>query len=181
MPPLTVVFTMLGACLCACSTGVPQPIGQAPGAPISVSEVQLDATRFLGQRVRWGGRIIAVHNRTSDQMTEVELLAQPLTQSGEPVPDAPGDGRFLTEITGPVDPAECRKGRRLTVNGRLLWIEPRPLGQGSYTYPVVVADTWHLWSEPPGPALQASLHGLGEDQDGRPSRLAPAGFGDQLE
>jgi outer membrane lipoprotein len=133
--------------LTGCATGVPEAIRQAPPTQVAVADVQREAPRFIGQTVRWGGSILAVHNRA--QVTEIELLARPLGVAGEPDPQATGTGRFLAEIPGFLDPAEYPEGRRLTVSGRLVRTETRPVGDYPYAYPVVATESWHLWPEPP--------------------------------
>ena len=69
-----------------CSSNVPQAIRGDPaeGAlkPVSVAQVQQDAESYRGQRVRWGGSIIAVRNLPDN--TEIEVLSRPLDSDGEP-------------------------------------------------------------------------------------------------
>lgn len=130
-----------------CATGVPEAIRTAPTASVSVVEAQSEAPRFLGRLVRWGGTILAVHNRAG--ATEVEVLARALSQSGEPRVNSDGQGRFVAEVSQFLDPAEYPQGARITVSGRLLRIETRPVGDYPYQYPVVAAESWHLWPKEP--------------------------------
>lgn len=133
-----------------CATSFPQGQGGGPIADISVADVQHDAPRFLGQRVRWGGTVLAVHHET--EVAKIELLSRPLASNGAPLVGRNSDGRFLAELKGPVDPHDYPAGSLLTVSGRLLWVEPRPVGNARYTYPVVVADAWHVWPSPIEPS-----------------------------
>jgi len=144
---IRVVLVLLALTLSGCVTGTPETIRQGPLASISVAQAQRDAPRFLGQPVRWGGEILSVQNR--EDTTQIEVLARPLDADGEPRSNAEGDGRFIAEIPEFVDPAEYPQGRQLTVRGRLLWLETRPVGDYPYRYPVVAAEQWHLWPEEP--------------------------------
>lgn len=134
---------------------------QQPGAVIepedlavaaSVVDVQRDATRFLGQRVRWTGTVLAV--RTQQNGTEIELRARSHGAHGATTAAGGADERFLAELGERVDPSDYPTGSQLTVIGRLLWVEPRAVGEGSYTYPVVVAESWHRGRSP----LQGPFH-----------------------
>jgi outer membrane lipoprotein len=132
--------------LTGCASHLPQEIRIAPEPEFGVEAARQEPGRFLGQRVRWGGTILGVHNRP--QVTEIEILARPLDPDGEPQAQAPGVGRFIAEVPGFVDPAEYPTDRRLTVAGKLDRMETRPVGEFPYRYPVVIAASLYLWSEP---------------------------------
>lgn len=149
----TILFGPLALVLAGCAIGVPQAIRKAPAAVPTVAEVQQAAPGYLGQRVRWGGTILAVRNQA--EATEVELLARPLRDGGEPHGEAPGAGRFLAEVPGFLDPAEYPEGRLLTLSGRLVRVETRPVGEYPYRFPVMSAEVWHLWPEAPEPVYVA--------------------------
>jgi outer membrane lipoprotein len=129
------------------SSQVPQGIRHAPAGAVAVSEVQQEPDRFLEQRVRWGGTIIAVHNRK--RTTEIEILSRPLASNGEPRAEAPGEGRFIAQLVGFADPTEYPQRRLLTVAGRLEQVQIRPVGEYPYPYPVVAVEQTYLWPEPP--------------------------------
>lgn len=134
--------------LAACATsGVPEAIRDADRPSPTVASVQRQPEAFLGQQVRWGGSILAVHN--GPQSTLIEVLGRPLDSQGEPDADGDGLGRFLVEVAGFKDPAEYPEGRRLSVAGPLLRVETRDVGEFPYPYPVVAATALHLWPEPP--------------------------------
>ena len=116
-----------------------------------VVQVQAQPERHLGQRVRWGGTILAVINR--ERTTEIEVLARPLGRDGAPAFESSGQGRFIVEVTGFLDPAEYPKDRELTVVGVITGHQTRPVGDYPYVYPIVRAETRHLWPEQPPPAV----------------------------
>jgi len=130
-----------------CATQVPEPIRDPVTTPVDVVQVQAQPERHLGQRVRWGGTILAINNR--ERTTEIEVLARPLGRGGAPTPESAGEGRFIAEATGFLDPAEYPKGRELTVVGIVTGVETRPVGDYPYAYPLVRTESRHLWPEPP--------------------------------
>jgi outer membrane lipoprotein len=131
-----------------CATSpVPQAIrDQAQPSP-TVAEVQQRPESLLGQRVRWGGTILAVRN--TSKTTEIEILGRPLDRNGKPDEGKAGLGRFIVELSGFEDPAELPKERRFTVVGPLTRVETRNIGDYPYLYPVVAGDVRHLWPNPP--------------------------------
>jgi outer membrane lipoprotein len=131
-----------------CATSrVPEAIREAPQPSPSVSAVQQQPDVHLGQRVRWGGKILAVHNARTT--TEIEILAAPLGSDGKPQEGESGLGRFIVELAGFKDPAEFPEERRLTVVGALTGVVTRNVGDYPYRYPVVAGDVWYLWPNPP--------------------------------
>jgi outer membrane lipoprotein len=130
-----------------CSSGVPPAIrGDVPGQPlnpVSVAQVQRGADAYSGQRVRWGGSILAVRNLPNS--TEIEVLSRTLASDGEPRADADGEGRFIARVPEFIDPAEYAKDRLLTVVGRIDGVETRDVGEYPYRYPVVAVSSRYLW------------------------------------
>ena len=138
------VLTLLGGCA---TSRVPEAIRDPTLPSPAVTEVQHRPEAFLGQRVRWGGSILDVHN--APETTRIEILARPLDRSGEPDGTAGGLGRFIVELAGFKDPTEYPKARRLTVVGPVTRIETRNVGDYPYPYPVVTGDVRYLWPSPP--------------------------------
>lgn len=131
-----------------CAVNPPRGLEAVPEAP-GAATVQGDPERYRGQVVRWGGEILDVHNRTG--LTEVEVYSRPLYDNAEPRPEG-GDGvRFIARIGRFLDPVEYQPGRRLTVRGKVQSAVTRAVGEYPYVYPVVDAETHHLWPkyEPP--------------------------------
>ncbi|UHD15160.1 Slp family lipoprotein [Thiocapsa bogorovii] len=135
---------LLGGCA---TSRVPESIRDPALPSPAVSEVQQRPETFIGQRARWGGSILGVHN--ARDTTGIEVLARPLNSSGEPDGTAGGLGRFIVELPGFKDPAEYPQQRRLTVVGPLVRVETRDVGEYPYPYPVVAGDVWYLWPDPP--------------------------------
>ena len=123
--------------LSGCAGGVPAAIKDSPVSSASVSEAQQSERRFVGAQVRWGGTILSVRNR--EATTEIEILSRPTDTSGEPDAEGDGQGRFIAEVRGFLDPAEFPKDRLLTVVGTLDRVETRPVGDYPYRFPIVDA------------------------------------------
>ncbi len=132
-----VALTLLAGCAAA-----PKPL-QGEFAEL----MPIDAARDerIGQRVRWGGEIIAIDNRADASC--FELLAKPLASSARPARGDQSAGRFLACRSGFYDPAKFEVGREVTVIGTIDGIEPRPIGEFQYRYPRVAADVIYLWQE----------------------------------
>lgn len=133
--------------LTGCASQIPNAIRTAPARPLTVAQAQQAAAGIEGRRVRWGGSIVATVNLP--QATEIEVLSRPLSRDGEPSTGSPGEGRFIARIAGFVDPAEYARDRGLTVEGPLLGLETRSVGEYPYAYPVVSAEARYLWPETP--------------------------------
>ena len=97
--------------------------------------------------MRWGGTVLAVHNR--ERATEIEILSRPLGSNGKPREKGSGKGRFIALLTGFADPAEYPEEHLLTVSGRLARVETRPIGEYPYSYPIVAVAQSYLWPKPP--------------------------------
>lgn len=99
----------------------------------------------IGQRVIWGGTI--VDSRNLEEETRLEVLAYPLNSWERPQDSGKAQGRFLVLQSGYLETADYAAGRQITVVGPVEALEEGRIGESSYTYPVVRADTLHLWPE----------------------------------
>ncbi len=130
---------LLAGCAATTSSAIRQPLPDN----LSLRQIQAEPDRFRGRRVRWGGEIIAVENGRAASW--IEVLSRPLKSGGRPKGTAPAEGRFRVQVSGFLDPAEYRTGASLTVVGRVLGAEIRPVGKYPYRYPLVAAETYYLW------------------------------------
>lgn len=138
-----VSMSLLG--LAACTSQVPVTIRAADPSGPGVAQVQASPQAHVGARVRWGGEIIALHNRA--EFTDVEIYARALYSDGEPHPDG-GDGvRFMARVPGFVDPLALKPERRMTVVGKVLGESRGQVGDFAYRYPLVAVDTYYSWAK----------------------------------
>ncbi len=159
MPPVTkpacrLSFRCLGVAisaamlLSACaSTTVPELIRKPPEQNPQISQVRENPESYIGAVVRWGGDIVRTENRT--ETTWVEVIGRDPWRNGRPKDSDASGGRFLARIRGFIDPAVFKKGRQLTVRGKLGQPISRLIGDFAYLYPVVEVSAYYLWPESP--------------------------------
>ena len=138
---------LLAALLGGCSSPVPKEIRERPPGDLRLAQVLGNPQSHLGDRVRWGGHIVAVEN--AERETHVILVSRPLDYRGRPEDTDQSSGRFLARFDDFRDPATYQEGRVLTVAGVLVPAVIRPVGDYPYRYPVVRVETAYLW--PPLP------------------------------
>ena len=131
--------------LAGCASQIPVVIKLSPQPDIGLAEVQDDIAPFEDQYVRWGGEIISVENGADS--TLIEILANPLKSYGRPNPDNAYQGRFMARIGGFLDPEHYKKGRKLTVYGKIADMISGQIDEHPYNYPLVNAGAHYLWPE----------------------------------
>ena len=139
-----------GLLLAGCTSQIPQNIKQAPPNNPSVEQVRNSTIEDQNWQVRWGGEILETENLENE--TRLTVLARPLSKGGDPKLTDDSDGRFIALVPTFLDPKVYASGRQLTVSGTLLRFEAGKVGEFDYRYPVVQADSYHLWPEPITPA-----------------------------
>lgn len=117
------------------------------GAP-SIDSVAEAPTQYRGDRVRWGGTLIAVRNQKESSWLEV--LSVPLAGSGKPKSDQEPGKRFFAKVEGFIDPEIYEVGRFVTVVGELDGQVNQKIGDFDYPYPVVsvAIEEQKLWPKP---------------------------------
>ena len=131
--------------LTACST-LPGKLQTAEGESLALF-VQTDSQYQinLGKQARWGGVIADVTN-LKDQ-TMLEIVYFPLANSGRPKVKNETEGRFRAFYDGFLDPMVYKKGKSVTVLGRLQEKVTGTIGEHEYQYPVLAVTYAHLWKE----------------------------------
>lgn len=146
------IFALFGGLLAGCASIVPSAIRNAPPGAPGVGEVRTNPDRLMGTHIRWGGTITTVENRASESW--IEIVTRHLEYDGRPKESGTSEGRFLARIDGFVDPVVYAKGRLLTVAGVLEKPVTRLIGDFSYVFPVVHAESYFLWEpSPPSPTI----------------------------
>lgn len=107
------------------------------------SQVQADPKSYLGQIVMWGGKIIEI--KPLEAVTEVTVLQLDLDDWGKPRDNDRSQGRYVARSTEFLDPAVFPKGTLITTVGRVVDTASRPIGQMTYTYPVIGIDEIKKW------------------------------------
>jgi len=138
-------LVLAGVLLTACTSQIPQNIRQAPPNDPSIEQVRESALENQIWQVRWGGEILETENREGE--TRLTVLARPLSSGGEPKDTDASEGRFIALVPIFLDPKVYKPGRQVTVSGTLLRTEKRKVGEFTYPYPVIQADSYYLWPE----------------------------------
>src|SRR5512139_2557871 len=109
-PPFpSVIAVLLLVFLSACAKPPPPLAGTY--TEVGLREAQQGG--LSGQRVRWGGVIVATTPRK--QETCLEILQRPLDAQARPRYTDESDGRFLACAPGFYDPAVYANGREITI------------------------------------------------------------------
>jgi outer membrane lipoprotein len=124
-----------------CAT-IPAPLQgpYAPSTPAAAAE-----RGVAGERVRWGGQVVGVHNQATQSC--FEIVGKALSADGRPVSRDRSEGRFIACRAGFYDPAVFTAGREVTIAGTVTGFEARRIGDYDYRYPRVAADVIYLWPE----------------------------------
>lgn len=136
--PLLVCALLLGGC-----AALPDDLRTPPQQPLLPFAAA--ATAQPSGLARWGGEIVAVRNRAEG--SEVEVVQFALNASGRPLKSDASGGRFLIKVAGFIDPAIHVPGRLVTALGRFDGRQPGRIGEQPYRFPVLEAESVHLWPE----------------------------------
>jgi outer membrane lipoprotein len=124
------------------------------------AQVVKDPDAYKGKTVLFGGAIIETKNFTDK--SQAVVLQQPLDSRDRPVAGDVSEGRFVLTTPGFLDPAIYSPGRMITVAGKVVGKEKRPLGEIEYTYPVIEKQGLYLWpAERPGSSEPKVQFGFG--------------------
>lgn len=143
------LFAVAALVLVGCASNIPVAIQNPPPENIAIEQVRSDVAKFIGSTVRWGGTIASVENHRDH--TLIEIVGRGLNNNGRPDEHDRSAGRFLARMADFLDPAIYEKGRLLTINGTVVEELIRPIGEFTYTFPVVNADNYFLWRPLPPP------------------------------
>lgn len=123
----------------------PAVLDTGPYAPIEPTQAAL--VEPVGDRVRWGGTIAAVHPGQSE--TCLDVVAHPLDSRARPRPTDEYLGRFRACAPGFYDPEVYGEGRRVTVVGTHVDRYRTTVGEYDLDVPLVDAEVFYLWPEMP--------------------------------
>ena len=140
---LVILATAVLAAGCASSPVAPGGVEVAPYGPAHV----LSGEAQPGDRVVWGGRIVAIDNLA--EHTELTVASYPLDRADRPRFREQAGVRFVLIEDGFLEPVEWRRGRYITVLGVVDGIEERVTGEYVHPHPLLQAEKLHLWPADP--------------------------------
>lgn len=140
MKTIAILFLLLTLAACASSPFKLDGVDRTIYPPMVTAEHP-----YTGRRVVWGGMIIKTEPMKA--MTQVEVIAFPLNEYGEPDRQAASLGRFLLHHRGFLEPAEFASGRWVSAVGVISQSQLGKVGEANYHFPVMQAEQIHLWPE----------------------------------
>lgn len=152
MPRHPLAIAALAALAAACAGS---PDFDTSGIDAGLSPQAAAERSAVGERVLWGGQVLAGRNEAG--RTLLEVVGYPLDGNQRPDAKATPVGRFLVEKEGYLELADYGPGREISVVGNVLRVETGTVGEASYRYPVVGADRLHTWT-PEHPRASPSFH-----------------------
>jgi outer membrane lipoprotein len=115
---------------------------------------------YTSTRVVWGGMIIKTE--PLQQQTQIEVLAFPVDENGEPDRQTASLGRFLIQHKGFLEPTDFAPGRWLSVVGIIGQAQTGSVGEASYRFPVIQPEQLYLWPLTASSNTQTFFHfGIG--------------------
>ncbi len=137
--------TLLSAallCVLAACASSPVAVDGDDVAPYGPAHV-LDGQSGIGDRVIWGGRIVALRNLAD--YTEIHIVSYPLDRGDRPRVDRDPGVRFVLRQPGFLEPVQYARGRYVTVLGTVAGIEAVPVDEFALDQPVIDGERIHLW------------------------------------
>lgn len=98
---------------------------------------------YAGKAVLLGGDIIETEPLPSK--TSIVVLQRPLGSRAKPSKEKGSKGRFIVMAEGFLDPAIYRAGRQVTLVGKVVGKDVRPIGKIEYVYPLIEMKELYLW------------------------------------
>lgn len=130
--------------LTACSMVSP-PMEFAPEQNVALKQVKADPASYMGQSVRWGGKILSVNNYPN--YSEIQLVEFPLNYRSRPVVSTQSQGRFLIRSGAFLDPEIYQVGLMLTAQGEVKDLVTLQVDQKVLSVPVISLEQSHVWSK----------------------------------
>lgn len=136
------IISVITGCATQASGPIANPAFQSP----DLAQVRNTPDSFMNQPARWGGLITRVQNQRST--TDIEIVEQPLNDSGRPRNSDTSNGRFIARFNEFLDPAIYAVGKPITVVGIIKTAEQGSIGEHPYAFPVLATSQHRLWPKP---------------------------------
>jgi outer membrane lipoprotein len=137
------ILVLLGM-IAGCTAGISEQARSQVTFWGTFPELQAEPERHQGEVVLLGGRII--ETLVAEASSEIIVLQLPLNRNNQPLNNDQSQGRFVVRSSQFLDPAVYTKGILLTVVGRVVSSEKRPIGEMDYLYPVLEPIEIKKWS-----------------------------------
>jgi outer membrane lipoprotein len=131
--------------LTGCAHVISAQMRDAARKDLPFSVVLANPEAYEGVTIIWGGQVIDTLNE--EGLTLIKVLQIPIDYTGMPEDEAMSQGRFMARVQGYADPEVYRKGRMVTLAGKIAGRRIEPLGGIEYVYPVVDVGEIYLWKQ----------------------------------
>lgn len=150
------LFFFLILLLSGCAHVISKDLRTKSDLSLTLAQVRQSPEASRGKLVVWDGEIIEASNQEAGT-TQIQVFQRPLGWRGEPKETTYSEGRFLVLADNYLDPDVFRRGRRITVAGKIIGEEAKPLGEMET---IIFNDTIN--------SFQSSIRRFREERD--PSR-----------
>jgi outer membrane lipoprotein len=151
----SLIAMVISLLLPGCAPVISREVLREVDKDVSFEQLLKNPEAYRGRTLLLGGNIIEAQNLTDK--TLIFVLQRSLGFRGRPAEGDVSKGRFIISVPGFLDPAIYRHGRKITIAGRVMGKEVRPLGEIEYTYPVIEKKELYLWPEE-SPSSEPQFH-----------------------
>jgi outer membrane lipoprotein len=145
LPTAVLSSLVLGFSLAGCA-GVISPELRGRAVPVeSLRELRESPDRYRGSLVILGGEVIEVRNQAEG--TSLVVLGRPVKGRERPDRLEEAGGRFIARFSEFLDPEVYARGRKVTIAGEVVGVEPERIGEAVYPYLVLEGREVYLWRE----------------------------------
>jgi outer membrane lipoprotein len=112
------LLLFLAVLFSGCAHVISKDLREKADTPLTFQQVLQDPNAYIDKYALWGGEIIQTINQ-KDGTTLIEVFQRPLGSGEEPKLTQPSEGRFLALAEKYLDPYLFRRGRKVTVAGKI--------------------------------------------------------------
>ena len=140
---MKILVGLLIVLLSACSN-LPETISRVPENNLQLRHVKNDTNNFIGQQVRWGGRIINISS--DDGQSIMEIKQYPLNRYGFPLTNVSSQGSFISQSEKIFDPDVYQEGLLITFSGTIISEVKKTIKRKDYYLPIITITDSNLWA-----------------------------------
>jgi len=140
--PLAMSLATILLLAAGCAKPFPQDLLAQVEKHVTYQAFQDEPGKYDGKLLMFGGEIVDAKNL--EDGASIIVLQRPLDGQGRPSWTAESGGRFLILTKAFLDVAAFRRGRSITVIGKVDGSKAMPLRGTEYWYPLLVAEQLYL-------------------------------------
>ncbi|MBI5641377.1 MAG: Slp family lipoprotein [Nitrospirae bacterium] len=140
-----ILLIILLASLPSCAHVLSQEYVQSAVKEVGYGQIQKNPLNYQGTMFILGGTIVETIN-TADG-AEIEVIQNPIDRYGDIIDRDISEGRFIVTTSRHLDPLIFKKGRMLTLAGKLVGSRKGMLGDIEYNYPLFDLKESYLWKK----------------------------------